>query len=76
MNKAILIMEMPRSCGTCKLQFYGSCYAIAQNSYNGKRIRGKRNHRQSWCPLKPIPVRHGRGSGRHELMKEILGEEE
>lgn len=55
MSKAILILDMPKGCGECKLRFYNACYAIAENNYSGRTIVGSRQVRKKWCPLKPLP---------------------
>lgn len=83
--KAILIINMPEGCNKCPLHYdYLHCI-IAENMY-AKLLETKSReeikegydfaigHRPKLCPLKPIPVRYGRSSGRQELMNEILGE--
>ena len=71
MTKALLVIDMPKSCMECEILDHEvlTCMGMKVHFNN-------LNNRQIFCPLKPIPVRHGRGSGRHEFMNEILGEEE
>lgn len=51
--KAILIIDMPKSCLDCCLtdNEYGDCVAV--NFIK----RGNYENRPEWCPLKPLPKR-------------------
>lgn len=52
MRKAILVIDMPKSCDECPLMFRHEeercCWAEGRNSFTTK---------PGWCPLKAFPVR-------------------
>lgn len=47
MSKAILVMDMPKSCFNCKLQDWANC-RIVKGCHVG-------DSRPTWCPLKEVP---------------------
>ena len=47
MSKAILVMDMPKSCFDCKLQDWANC-RIVKGCHVGST-------RPDWCPLKEVP---------------------
>lgn len=49
MEKAVLVMDMPKDCFACDLESYGECKAMF-----GEVIENK-FEKPSWCPLKPMP---------------------
>ena len=51
MDKAVLVMEMPKSCWQCNLHNYHFC------DVEGYCIDDYMNveHRPSWCPLMSVP---------------------
>lgn len=50
MSKAILVMDMPKSCGDCcfSAQRYNFCTLLRKSEINY-------SHRTDWCPLKEVP---------------------
>lgn len=46
--KAVLEMDMPRSCKKCKLRTMGNDCIVA-----GRHVQGYQNDRPEWCELKP-----------------------
>ena len=58
MNKVVLVIDEPRSCGSCRFSHYdehpdhwccGAC-----NNYE-KTVDLNNPLRPEWCPLKPVP---------------------
>ena len=47
--KAVLVIEMPKSCAKCKLEDIGYCWG------GGSKVRLMATERPKECPLKPIP---------------------
>ncbi len=56
MNKAILVIDMPKGCGDCLL-FGGSYADMLCKGMNNRGINYPypEDFRQDWCPLKPAP---------------------
>ena len=54
MNKAILIIDMPKSCSECPL--FGDYYKdmICRANGNGINYPYPENFRQEWCPMRGI----------------------
>ncbi len=51
MSKAILVMDMPRSCEQCNLQHFVRCTAVLKSIVGTpKDLKSK----PDWCPLKPV----------------------
>ena len=50
--KAVLVIDMPKSCLDCQLMVDGWCYAVkadrTQDAISAK-------DRTCWCPLRPLP---------------------
>ena len=50
--KAVLVIDMPKSCFDCQLMVDGWCYAVkadrTQDTISAK-------DRTCWCPLRPLP---------------------
>lgn len=57
MSVVILGMEMPENCGECRLMVDYWCYAKQANGQPGPTFMEKR---PDWCPLRPLPEKHGR----------------
>lgn len=56
MDKAILVINMPKSCDECPL--FGSHYSdLCCKALNNRGINYPypADFRQDWCPLKPMP---------------------
>lgn len=56
MSKAILVIDMPRSCDECSL-FHGYYSDMCCGGLNNRGIDYPypKDFRQEWCPLKPMP---------------------
>lgn len=74
MDKAILVLDMPKNCLNCKLQDWANC-RIVKGCHTGE-------NRPDWCPLKEVPERAyhenycdaGRyDKGYNDCLDEILG---
>ena len=50
-------MEMPRNCNDCRFAVAGWCYAFPEQS---NRDALNNYTRTNWCPLHPLPEKHGR----------------
>ncbi len=50
-------MEMPENCGECRLMTDFWCYAKMVNGQPGPTFMDRR---PDWCPLRPLPEKHGR----------------
>ena len=59
MNKAILVIDMPDSCGECPL-FCGSYVDMCCHGLNNRGINYPypENFRQDWCPLRSLPEKY------------------
>lgn len=77
--KAILILDMPKSCGECPI------YNGSEMLCCGCKVRAKEiNTIPSWCFLKPLPQKildryeapQDYRDGWNDCIDEILGEEE
>lgn len=56
MSKAVLVLDMPESCGDCKLRRKGYCEPYSwNNALCGVYNNMKNNNKPDWCPLIPIP---------------------
>ena len=56
MSKAVLVMDMPESCGDCKLRKNGCCEPHSwKNDICGVFYNAKNNSKPDWCPLLPMP---------------------
>lgn len=53
MDKAILVMEMPKSCWQCNLHSYYYCNVAGYCV--DKYMDVDAEHRPDWCPLMPAP---------------------
>ena len=90
--KAILVIDMPKSCGCCDICGYDDGFFCQ----NGKSVDEyvEEQTKPDWCPLRPMPKRyveddfvietprdaeactHGIIVGRNIVINEILGETE
>ena len=81
MSKAILILDMPKTCEDCQLRNFNQCYGLPLDrtiieEWDGEDVFKKRNH---ICPLKPLPQKldandwHRMFSGKYEI-REAKGE--
>ena len=54
MSKAMLIMDMPKSCAEC--QFFARFDLVKNCSLNGKPVEypNHKKSRQDWCPLQEV----------------------
>ena len=52
-------MRMPENCETCEYQTKGACFALGVNK-GTITIRRMDKERPDWCPLVPLPEKHGR----------------
>ena len=54
MNKAILVMDMPKSCDECNLHYERDCedYCDIGNEYIDINVL---KSKPDWCPLKEVP---------------------
>ena len=79
--KAILVIDMPKSCAKCKLEDFGYCWGGSSN------VRLMATERSKECPLKPMPekntwdiTKNGHvteyAEGYNACLDEILGETE
>ena len=50
--KAILVVDMPKSCEDCPCTDYMFCYATQKELEIDWEV-----NKPSWCPLKPMPMR-------------------
>lgn len=48
-------MEMPESCGVCKLRTSVGCAPMSET-----KVRIGTGKREKWCPLVEVPTPHGR----------------
>lgn len=57
MSKAILVMDMPKSCNECMLQEYDTifCCCINDNEKEKYVSFDSKNERHKLCPLKEVP---------------------
>lgn len=53
MNKAILVIDMPKGCCECPLAVETGAYDSC--CITGTRITSNDNFKFPWCPLKPMP---------------------
>lgn len=53
MNKAILVIDMPKRCDDCKLSEYSDSWKL-YCCYTGEVID---KIKPDWCPLKPMPAK-------------------
>ena len=86
MSKAILVIDMPKSCADCPLaqndSDYGLCCFEVGILYDN--VRDYKNRRSDDCPLKPMPEKEldwndGEDeyiTGFNACIDEILGEQE
>ena len=86
MGKAILVMDMPQSCGKCPL-FHGfyTDMTCGANNYTINYPYPK-DFKPDWCPLKPLPEKEYADTGIVEVdefaagwnacLDEILGDGE
>lgn len=70
MSKAILVIDMPKNCQECVLNYQGDCYV---SEYEG----------DDWvqsCPLKELPQKKEKWGeadrGWNDCLKEILGDDD
>lgn len=50
-------MEMPKNCNECRFAVDGWCYANPKQA-NGEALN--KRIRTNWCPIRPLPEKHGR----------------
>lgn len=50
--KAVLVIDMPKSCADCQIMADKWCYGIPMEKVHDKI---NINKRPSWCPLRPLP---------------------
>ena len=85
MNKAILVIDMPDSCGECPIHasYADSAFSIREYwcTVKGEDINPKT--KPDWCPLKPAPELQDVWSddddwvmGYNNCVREIIGREE
>lgn len=55
MSKAVLVIDMPKSCAKCPM--FGEYYRdmICKVNGNGINYPYPEDFRQEWCPLRPMP---------------------
>ena len=64
MSKAMLVMDMPKSCKDCRIRFSASwsdyCpYEKTGTYYEDVDEFVQHNSKPNWCPLKEVPQRKG-----------------
>jgi predicted Fe-S protein YdhL (DUF1289 family) len=86
MNKAILVIDMPKNCNECKIRFddeYSNWCPYDNPEPNGVWKYVKKGAKPDWCPLKPAPeeqeIWYGDDSsdwskGYNSCLHEIIGE--
>lgn len=87
MSKAILVIDMPKSCTQCPFlsdHYTDMCCGASQNRTINYPY--PKDFRQEWCPLKDIPLEHcssgnpydeygdGYADGYNDCREEILGD--
>lgn len=82
-GKAVLVIDMPKSCFDCQLMVDGWCYAVKANRTQ-ETISAK--DRTCWCTLRPLPQKKGQydnyygynmmAQGWNECLDAITGETE
>lgn len=90
MSKAILVMDMPKSCEMCRLHsFWGSDLdVLCKIQCKAQSFEDACKGRPSWCPLREVPKKkdrvyerpclsYGEGwdKGYNEAIDEILGKD-
>ena len=58
MNKAILVIDMPKNCNECKIRFddeYSNWCPYDNPEPNGVWKYVEKGTKPDWCPLKPLP---------------------
>lgn len=76
MNKAILVMDMPKSCGECSICASWQESAFSTREYwcpvmDNKAVEP--NKRPDWCPLKELPQKqivHSIDTAHHRFAKD------
>ena len=64
MNKAILVIDMPKSCNKCPLMYANdvSDWCSPMANFNGNVNKHTRNNtKPNWCPLNPVPYEQCEG---------------
>ena len=88
MAKAVLVIDMPEYCYECPLVNHKHCnanYFVRRNHggnipYNFSDEYIHEQGRQTWCPLRPLPLKCGAdinetfAKGYNACLKEIVGE--
>ena len=84
MEKAILVIDMPKNCSECDLHvFYQECATCMPDRWCvvGKDIEEEHlisKERPEWCPLRPVPSRynpwHDFDGGWNACIDRILGD--
>ena len=85
--KAILVIDMPKSCNKCKLKTHRFGFTTNKMKvgckFKGDILTDVLSDRPNWCPLKPMPSKYEltteKGNryavGWNDCIDEILGEE-
>ena len=55
MSKAILVMDMPKSCSECRLVFLEQCFVNTHPAHIVQDVNAK----PKWCPLREVPQKIG-----------------
>ena len=61
MDKAILIIDMPKGCYECKIRFddeYSNWCSYDNPEPNGVYPYIEKKTKPNWCPLKPLPNKY------------------
>ena len=66
MSVVVVGMEMPENCHVCVLCFGGLCFAIPPEV----DVMCPDEGRPVWCPLRPLPEKHGDLIDRNAMLEE------
>ena len=86
MSKAVLVIDMPKSCKECNFCYYSDGRVPSCQLKLEAIVLGSVQTKPSWCPFKPLPEKSLTGlsdyyqwgtweDGYNQCIDEILGEE-
>lgn len=58
MSKGIIVIDIPETCGKCKMRFDNECSGMFECFLSSTmEVDGPEKAKPDWCPIKELPVR-------------------
>ena len=71
MSVVVLNMEMPEIVSDCPLNSFGICHARGKGPLNCWEASDAKGNLPDWCPLRPLPEKHGRMGDLDAIMNKL-----